>query len=145
MVHKQQKMRSLWTLHPEVTFLNHGSFGGCPIPVLQTQSKYRDELESEPVSFFLERYPVYLEQTRNALGSFLHVEPERLVMVRNATEGVNAILGSVDFRDRDEVLVTSLNYPAVEKPFSHFKESLISLLFTCRFRRPCPTKKSYSP
>ena len=52
MVHKQQKMRSLWTLHPEVTFLNHGSFGGCPIPVLQTQSKYRDELESEPVSFF---------------------------------------------------------------------------------------------
>lgn len=115
MVHKQQKMRSLWKLHPEVTFLNHGSFGGCPIQVLQTQSEYRDELESEPVSFFLERYPVYLDQTREALGAFLHVEPERLVMVRNATEGVNAILGSMDFRDRDEVLVTSLNYPACRK------------------------------
>ena len=101
-----------------------GLFGGCPIPVLQTQSEYRDELEREPVSFFLERYPVYLNETRNALGAFLHVEPERLVMVRNATEGVNAILGGVDFRDRDEVLVTSLNYPAVEKPFRHFKRKL---------------------
>ena len=115
MVHKQGKIRSLWTLSPEITFLNHGSFGGCPIEVLQTQSKYRDELEREPVSFFLERYPVYLDQTRKALGSFLHVEPERLVMVRNATEGVNAILGSIDFRDCDEVLVTSLNYPACRK------------------------------
>ena len=68
MVHKQHKMRSLWKLHSEVTFLNHGSFGGCPIQVLQTQSEYRDELESEPVSFFLERYPVYLDQTRRHWG-----------------------------------------------------------------------------
>ena len=122
--HKHAKTRSLWTLRPEVTFLNHGSFGGCPKPVLQSQSKYRDELESEPVSFFLERYPLYLDETRKALGAFLDVEPESLVMVRNATEGVNAILGSVDFRESDEVLVTSLNYPACRKAVQALQRKL---------------------
>ena len=42
-------LRVHWSLDPAVTFLNHGSFGACPIPVLAAQQRERDRLE--PIHF----------------------------------------------------------------------------------------------
>ena len=41
--------RDLWTLDPDIDFLNHGSFGAAPLRVLDAQSTMRARLESEPV------------------------------------------------------------------------------------------------
>jgi isopenicillin-N epimerase len=40
--------RAHWTLDPEITYLNHGSYGACPRPVLAAQQALRDQLEREP-------------------------------------------------------------------------------------------------
>lgn len=42
----------LWTLDPAVTFLNHGSYGATPRPVLGAQAAWRARMEAEPMRFF---------------------------------------------------------------------------------------------
>jgi isopenicillin-N epimerase len=64
-----------WHLDPTVTFLNHGSFGACPIPVMKAQSALRLQLEREPVRFFLETAPALALRSRQELGRFLGADP----------------------------------------------------------------------
>lgn len=101
-----------WTLDPDVTFLNHGSFGACPRVVLEEQSRLRAQMEREPVRFFVRELPALLLRTREALGELLGASPEDLALVPNATYGVNTVLASLDFAPGDEVVVTDHEYNA---------------------------------
>ena len=40
-----ENLAAQFLLDPEVTFLNHGSFGACPEPVLEAQRVWRDRLD----------------------------------------------------------------------------------------------------
>ena len=88
-------MKSHWTLRPDLTFLNHGSFGACPRPVLAAQSELRAELEREPVRFLGREIEARLDAARARLAPFLGASPDDLVFVPNATTGVNAVLRSL--------------------------------------------------
>jgi isopenicillin-N epimerase len=101
-----------WTLNPEVTFLNHGSFGACPRVVLEAQQRIRDEIEREPVRFFLRELPGRLDAARKKLAAFLGAETEGVAFVTNATTGVNTVLRSLRFGPGEELLVTDHEYNA---------------------------------
>jgi len=105
-------MRDLWSLDPSVTFLNHGSFGACPIPVLEAQGAWRTRLEAEPVDFLGRALEGHLDGVRAALGAFLGTHPDDLALVTNATTGVGTVLRSLAFAAGDEILVTDHEYNA---------------------------------
>lgn len=102
-------------LEPGLVFLNHGSFGACPRPVLQAQQRLRARMERNPVRFLSRELPGLLDAARHHLASFLGARAADLVFVRNATTGVNAVLHSLDFRHGDELLLTDHAYPACRK------------------------------
>jgi isopenicillin-N epimerase len=100
-------------LDPDWTFLNHGSFGACPAPVLAAQTEIRERLERQPVRFLDRELPALLDATRERLGAFLGADPDGLAFVGNATTGANAVLGSLRFRPGDELLTTDHEYNAI--------------------------------
>ncbi|MBX3246293.1 MAG: aminotransferase class V-fold PLP-dependent enzyme [Myxococcales bacterium] len=106
--------RTHWTLEADLAFLNHGSFGACPREVLDAQAAHRARMEAQPVRFFVEELEPALEATRREVAVFLRAEPDDLVFVRNATEGVNAVLRSLRFAPGDAILITDHGYHAVE-------------------------------
>lgn len=103
---------TVWALDPAITFLNHGSFGSCPLPVLEFQRELRDRMERQPVKFFVRDLEELLDWARIRLAKFLGGKAENLVFVPNATSGVNAVLRSLDFQAGDELLVTDHEYNA---------------------------------
>ena len=103
-----------WTIDPGVTFLNHGSFGACPTPVLEAQQALRAELEWEPVDFMARRWEERQDEARTALGAFVGADPDALAFVPNATTGVNTVLRSLRFHPGDEVLTTNHEYNACQ-------------------------------
>jgi isopenicillin-N epimerase len=106
------EVRASWTLDPAVTFLNHGSFGACPAPVLAAQSAWRSRLESEPVRFLGRELEGHLGRAREALAGFLGADADDLAFVGNATSGVNTVLRSLELQSGDEILVTDHEYNA---------------------------------
>ena len=109
---KPNCFRSYWELKPGTVFLNHGSFGACPKPVLELQARLRGEMEAEPVQFLWRRYEERLEPARRALAEFIGAESREVVFVTNATAGVNAVVRSLKLQPGDELLTTSLDYNA---------------------------------
>jgi len=105
-------LRDLWPLDPDVTFLNHGSFGACPRAVLDHQAELRAQLERQPVDFMARQLPGLLDAARERLAAFLGAEPAGLAFASNATEGVNTVLASYPLSPGDEILVTDHGYRA---------------------------------
>lgn len=104
--------REYWLLDREITFLNHGSFGACPIPVLEAQTYFREQLEKEPLRFFMREFEPLLDSARNELAAFVGARADDLAFVPNATTGINAVLRSLSFSPGDELLTTNQEYNA---------------------------------
>jgi isopenicillin-N epimerase len=108
----QEPLRDLFLLDPDLVFLNHGSFGACPRPVLEALHRWQLELERNPVEFLGRRSAALLGAARTRLASALGARGEDLVYVPNATTGVNLVAHSLALGPGDEVLGTDHEYGA---------------------------------
>jgi isopenicillin-N epimerase len=107
-------MREEFLLDPAITFLNHGSFGACPRPVLAEQQALRERMERNPVEFLSRHSGALLKAAREALAQYLGAQAAHLVFIPNATTAVNALAASLALRPGDEVVTTDLEYGACD-------------------------------
>jgi isopenicillin-N epimerase len=112
-------LRAEFLLDPNVTFLNHGSFGACPRPVFERYQEWQLQLERQPVLFLARRLEELLAEARSALGAYVGADPDDLVFVPNATAGVNVAAWSLGLATGDEVLSTDLEYGALDLTWEH--------------------------
>jgi len=110
-------LRELFYLDPSVVFLNHGSFGACPRPVLEACQAWQREMERQPVEFLARRSFELVGEARARLARFIGASPDDLVFVPNATTGVNIVAHSLvaGLGPGDEVLSTDHEYGACDR------------------------------
>ena len=106
-------MRQHWTLDPDITYLNHGSFGATPRVVLEKQNEFRAQMEREPVRFFVRELEPLLDDVRRELAAFIGADAEGIAFVPNTTTGFNAVIRSLDLDKFDELLITTHEYNAI--------------------------------
>jgi isopenicillin-N epimerase len=108
------ELAARWQLATDLVFLNHGSFGATPTEVLLAQRAYQDQLEADPIAFLAPERDLEgkLDDVRSRLASFVSAPADCLGFVRNATDGVNAVLRSFPFETGDEIIVTNHAYNA---------------------------------
>ena len=108
-------LREQFLIDPTVAYLNHGSYGACPIPVFEAYQAYQKELETEPASLLYRDFASRIQKSRERLALFLNCQSDQLAFVRNATYGMNMAANSVDLQPGDKVLATNFEYGAVER------------------------------
>jgi len=113
-------MRSNYTLAPDVTYLNHGSFGAVPKVVQQDFRQWQAAMEENPVFFMWQVAPEALGKSLHALAQFVGAEPHQLGFVSNATQGINAFARSLPLAPGEEVLATNQEYGATQKALIYY-------------------------
>jgi isopenicillin-N epimerase len=106
-------VRGKWSLRGGVSYLNHGSFGPSPRPVLAAQQAWIERLESEPMDFLVRELDDRLAEARQALGRFVGCPADDLLLVDNATVGMNLVAANLRLEPGDEVLANDHEYGAV--------------------------------
>ncbi|WP_395054920.1 aminotransferase class V-fold PLP-dependent enzyme [Flavobacterium sp.] len=112
-------MKSQFLLDESITFLNHGSFGACPKPILEEYQRLQLEQESDPVHFMQKKLPVYLKEAKKPLAKFIGCNVEDFFFTPNPTVAVNTIMRSLKLNEDDEILTTNHEYGAMDRTW-HF-------------------------
>ena len=132
-------------LDPDIHFLNHGSFGACPLPVFEAYQRWQAELEQQPVEFLGRRATELLAESRAALAAYLGAAADDVVYFPNPTTAINMVARNVgrlashdqnegdregqraplfqasplELRPGDEILTTDHEYGALDRTWRY--------------------------
>ena len=112
-------MKNLFLLNPKAIYLNHGSYGACPIPVFKDYQEWQKILEVQPVQFFTNQLWGYLKEARQSLGNYINCSGNDLILFPNPTTAVNNIFENLKLVKGDEVLMTQHEYGALVRAWGN--------------------------
>jgi len=111
--------RALFALDPSVSHLNHGSFGAVPRAVDQAAAAWRARAEANPNRFFRDEIGPALTASLALAADRLGGAPRDWAFVENATQGINAVIASLNLAPGDVVATSDQAYGAVVKCLGH--------------------------
>jgi len=122
-------MKDKFLLDSNITFLNHGSFGACPIPIVQDYRDWQEKLENQPVYFMSEILFDALRKSRISLGEFVGCDEDEIVFFPNPTTAVTNVIYNLDLQPGDEVLMSNHEYGALVRAWTEWgKKSGVSII-----------------
>lgn len=114
------ELRKQFLIPADEIYLNNGTVGSSPAPVLRAVFDAYNSTEkmdqSDP-----EDYPIWgygpWNEFRDPLAAFVGCSRDEIALVRNATEANSYIANGLDLKPGDEVLMTDQEHPGGEQPW----------------------------
>ena len=131
-----EALRRQWDLPLGVVFLNHGSFGLQPRCVVEAHTRWQREVAANPMELFVDRYEALHAVVRDRVADFVGAARDNLVLVENATYGMNVVARSFPLAAGDEVLLNDHEYGAVKRIWQRTCARAGARLVETRLRLP---------
>lgn len=114
-----QSVQNLFTIDPRVVYMNIGTTGSMPRPILHNYIKYNELAAYHPKTYEAELGTTFgLESQRQKLASQFGCNPDEICISRNTTDGLDAIVFGLDFQAGDEILITHHEHIAALSPLN---------------------------
>jgi selenocysteine lyase/cysteine desulfurase len=114
------ELRKQFLIPADEVYLNNGTVGSSPAPVLRAIFDAYNETEkmaqSDPEDYPIWGYAAWNE-FRDPLAAFVGCKRDEIALLRNATEANSYIANGVDVKSGDEVLMTDQEHPGGEHPW----------------------------
>jgi selenocysteine lyase/cysteine desulfurase len=115
------EVRKLFLIPEDEVYLNNGTVGSSPSPVLRAVFEgYRDSerlAQADPEDYPIWGYAAW-NQFRDPLAEFVGCKRDELALLRNATEANSYIANGIDLQAGDEVVITDQEHPGGEHPWN---------------------------
>jgi selenocysteine lyase/cysteine desulfurase len=114
-------LRKQFLIPEDEVYLNNGTVGSSPMPVLHAIMQcYHDSerlAQSNPEDYPIWGYAAWNE-FRDPMAKFIGCNRDEIALLRNATEANSYIANGVDLKAGDEVLITDQEHPGGEHPWN---------------------------
>jgi len=114
------EMRKQFLIPSDMIYLNNGTVGSSPAPVLRAVFQGYDEAEKlsqkDPEDYPIWGYAAWNE-FRDPLAAFVGCKRDEIALLRNATEANSYIANGIDLKAGDDVLMTDQEHPGGEQPW----------------------------
>lgn len=115
------ELRKQFLIPADEVYLNNGTVGSSPMPVLHAIFDGYNETEkmaqSDPEDYPIWGYAAWNE-FRDPVAAFVGCNRDELALLRNATEANSYIANGLDMKEGDEVLMTDQEHPGGEHPWN---------------------------
>lgn len=106
-------LRDQFPLSREFTYLNNGTMGPSPYPVLERFKMAIDDTNIKAA------YGGGKEEALSALARFTGAQKEELAITHNVTEGINIVCWGLKLKKRDEIIITDQEHVGNGLPWLH--------------------------
>jgi isopenicillin-N epimerase len=110
-------VRAEFLLDPHVAYLNNGTLGPTPRPVLDTLvERYHKMASDTGPENTLERQ--LAEDVRKKAAAFINADVNEIALMHNTTEGMSFVANGLDLKAGDEILMTFHEHPGGYHPWA---------------------------
>ncbi len=114
------QIRKQFLIPEDEVYLNNGTVGSSPLPVLQAVMEGYHTTERldqrDP-----EDYPIWgygpWNEFRDPLAQFVGATRDEIALVRNSTEANNFMINGIDMKPGEEALISDQEHPSGEQPW----------------------------
>ena len=136
-------MKDWFLLDPDITFLNHGSYGACSKPVFKEYQDWQQKLENQPVQFMTNQVYSAMEKSRESMSQFVGCDDEELVFFQNPTTAVTNVIYNLDLKPGHEVLMSNHEYGALVRAWKMWGKKTGIKIIQQEISMPVTTEENF--